>query len=120
MLLPSELQDAYLQTEIMYNTCANSWYTRTPNWNMLGHNVILILSKKKLLAHMHLLSSQAQDSKSRALNEAEQALARESAEAAKETTKMKEAMTSNTEPIAKKQKLKSGSCRSPTALRSDN
>ena len=48
--------------------------------------------EEELLAHMHLLSSEAKDWKSRVVNEAEQVLRKESAEAARRTTEVQEAM----------------------------
>ena len=49
------------------------------------------LKKEELLAHMHLLSSEAKDWKSRAESEAEQVLCRESAEAAQRAIEVQEA-----------------------------
>ena len=70
-------------------------------WGQLAHREIQLehvrsergihLSKKKLLAHMRLLSCEAKEWKSRVVSEAEQVL-RESAEAACRTTRVQETM----------------------------
>ena len=50
------------------------------------------VQKEEVLAHMHLLSSEAKDWKSRVVTEAEEVLCRESAQAAQQATEAQEAM----------------------------
>ena len=50
------------------------------------------VQEEELLAHTRLLSSEAKDWKSRVVSEAEQALARESAETAQQTNEVQETM----------------------------
>ena len=66
---------------------------REAQLRMLGQNEILILSKKNYLhTCVYSAAKQAKDWKSRVVNEAEQALVRESAEAAQRTNEVQEAM----------------------------
>ena len=76
------------------------------------------VQEEELLAHMHLLSSEAKDWKSRAVSEATQALCKESAEAAHRTRELQEAMDKQFQARWRQAEAELWDmCVSPTALK---
>ena len=70
----------FVKSMIRYNTYVRTSLIEKHNLNMCVHNVTFISIKRKLLAHMRLLSSETKELKSRVVNKTEQVLCRESAE----------------------------------------
>ena len=79
------------------------------------------VQEEELLAHVRLLSSEAKDWNSHFVSETEHVLVMESAEAAHHAcVRSRKPWISNIQPIGDKLKLRSGSRKNPTTLKSSN